>query len=190
MKSAWIAPGLVLVLALATTAPAGASTQWRVLPGSSLGFSATYDGDAFEGRFARFTPTIVFDPAQLAASRFDVAIELASADTRNLERDEMLRGDGFFNSGKSPTARYRASRFRALGGNRYVADGQLTLNGITRPVALAFSWSGGSKPVLVGSATLKRLEFAVGTGDWTDTGLLPDAVRVKTRLLLSGPAAK
>ena len=102
----------------------------------------------------------------------------------------MLRGDGFFNSGKAPTARYRASRFRALGGDRFVAEGQLSLNGITRPVALAFSWSGGPRPVLLGSANLRRLEFAVGTGEWADTALLPDAVRVRTRLLLAAPAGK
>jgi polyisoprenoid-binding protein YceI len=175
----------------AKAAPAvAAATAWRVLPGSTLGFTATYQGEDFEGRFARFTPSIVFDPAHPESGRFDVAIQLASADTRNEERDEMLRGEGFFNSGKTPAARYRASRFRALGGGRFVAEGQLSLNGITRPVALAFSWSGGPRPVLAGTATLKRLEFGVGTGEWTDTELLPDTVRVKTRLLLAAPPAK
>jgi len=178
-----------LVVAMAASAGARAATRWNVLPGSSLGFSATYEEEAFEGRFARFTPVIVFDPKRLSESRFDVAIELASADTRNLERDEMLHGEGFFNSGRTPTARYRASRFRALGGDRFVAEGQLSLNGITRPVALAFSWSGGQRPVLLGSANLRRLEFAVGTGEWADTALLPDTVRVRTRLLLAAPAA-
>jgi polyisoprenoid-binding protein YceI len=187
---------LLAAVASAREAPAAAktaapaATSWRVLPGSTLGFTASYEGSDFEGRFARFTPRIAFDPQRLASSRFDVAIELASADTRNEERDEALRGEGFFNSARSPTARYQASRFRALGGDRYVADGQLTLNGITRPVALAFSWSGGARPALVGSATVRRLQFAVGTGEWSDTELLPDTVRVKTRLLLAAPAAK
>lgn len=181
---------LLLGLGLAIAEPACATTTWRVLPSSSLGFTATYQGEEFEGRFARFTPSIAFDPKQLATSHFDVVVQLASADTRNDERDEMLRGDGFFNSAKAPTARYRAARFRALGGDRFVAEGQLSLNGITKPVSLAFTWSGGARPVLVGSASLKRLEFGVGTGDWTDTALLPDAVRVKTRLLLAAPAAK
>jgi polyisoprenoid-binding protein YceI len=195
MKGMLIAAGCWLLVATANAgAPvatkAGSPTAWRVLPGSTLGFTASYEGADFEGRFARFTPTIVFDPHRLSASRFDVAIELASADTRNEERDEALRGEGFFNSGRTPTARYRASRFRSLGGDRYVADGQLSLNGITRPVALAFSWSGGDKPVLLGNASVRRLAFAVGTGDWSDTKLIPDAVRVKTRLLLAAPAAK
>jgi polyisoprenoid-binding protein YceI len=183
-------PGLALAFALAASGAAHATTTWRVLPGSSLAFTASYQGEDFEGRFARFTPSIAFDPKDLAGSRFDVIVQLASASTRNDERDEMLRGEGFFNSAKSPTARYHAARFRALGGDRFVAEGELSLNGITKPVSLAFTWSGGARPVLVGTATLRRLQFAVGTGEWTDTELLPDPVRVKTRLLLAAPAAK
>jgi polyisoprenoid-binding protein YceI len=179
---------LAALFAFAVATDASATATWRVLPGSSLAFTASYQGEVFEGRFARFTPTIAFDPKQLAGSRFDVLVQLASASTRNDERDEMLRGDGFFNAGKAPTARYQASRFRALGGDRFVADGTLSLNGVSRPVALSFTWSGGPQPVLVGNATLKRLDFKVGTGEWADTELLPDAVRVKTRLLLAAPA--
>jgi polyisoprenoid-binding protein YceI len=180
---------LAAMLALAASTSAIAA-PYKVLPGSTLGFTASYQGEAFDGRFAHFTPVIEFDPAKLAGARFDVSIALASADTRNSERDDMLHGEGFFNAGKGANAHYLATKFRALGGGRFVADGQLTLNGITRPVALNFTWSGGARPVLVGSASLKRLDFHVGTGDWTDTELLPDAVQVKTRLLLAAPAAK
>ena len=181
-----------LSLAIASIALCAASAvhaaPWRVLPESTLGFSATYDGDAFDGRFKRFTPVIEFDPKQLASARFDVRIDLASADTSNGERDGMLVGDGFFNSRKQPQARYSCQSFRALGGNRYLASGTLTLNGISKPVALTFTWEAGAKTVLVGSASLKRLDFAVGTGQWNDTDLLPNEVQVKTRLVLAAPA--
>lgn len=157
--------------------------------GSSLGFTAVYQGEAFEGRFADFTPTIRFDPAKLADSRFDVRIRLASAGTDNGERDELLVGGEFFDSATRPEARYQATKFRALGGNRFVAEGTLTLRGISKPVPLAFRWTPGPQPVLSGEARLSRLAFQVGTGDWTDTGLLPDEVKVRTRLLLA-PAPK
>ena len=93
-------------------------------------------------------------------------------------------------SRKTPQARYLATRFRALGGNRYVAEGTLSLNGASKPVALEFTWTPGAHTVLAGSTTLMRLDFGVGTGEWADTGLLPNEVRVKTRLLLAAPAAK
>lgn len=160
------------------------AADYVALPGSTLGFSGSYQGEGFEGRFAKFSPQIRFDPARLADSRFDVRIELASADTRNSERDELLLGSEFFDAARNPVARYVATRFRALGGNRFAADGVLSLHGASKPVTLSFTWTAGAKPVLVGEASLKRLDFGVGTGDWADTELLPNAVKVRTRLLL------
>ena len=176
-----LAAATVFLAATAGAAP------YRVLPGSTLGFSTSFEGEAFEGSFAKFTPRIEFDPKQLAGARFDVAIDLASAGTKNDERDEALRGEDFFNTRKSSQARYLATKFRALGGNRYVAEGTLTLNGISKPVALEFTWTPGAQTVLAGSATVQRLDFKVGTGDWTDTSDLPNAVKVRTRLLLAAP---
>lgn len=175
----------MLFLILALFAGAGQAADYTALPESTLGFSASFQGEAFEGKFARFTPQIRFDPTKLAGSRFDVRIALASANTRNDERDQMLRSADFFDAAKRPEARYTATRFRALGGNRYAADGSLSLHGVSKPVVLSFTWTPGSKTLLIGEATLKRLDFGVGSGDWTDTEVLPDAVKVKTRLVLA-----
>ncbi len=179
---------LIAFLLLLIAVPASAA-DWATQPGSTLGFTTAYQGENFDGRFGKFTAQIRFDPAKLSDSRFDVRIVLASADTQNSERDEALGGTDFFNTKKSPEARYVASKFRALGGNRYAADGVLTLRGISKPVSLDFTWTPGAKAVLAGQALVKRLDFAVGTGDWADTDLLPNEVTVKTRLLLSAAAS-
>lgn len=181
----------LFLLLLASNAAFAA--DWVVQPGSTLGFSSSQQGEAFDGQFGKFTPQIRFDPNKLAESRFDVAIQLASANTRNAERDELLLGAEFFNAMKMPQARFVASKFRALGGNRYAADGALTLRGLSKPVTLTFTWTPGAKTVLAGEAVLKRLDFKVGEGDWADTSVLPNEVKVKTRLLLvakTTPVAK
>ena len=176
---------LMILLAGTGASVAAHAADWRMQPGSMLGFSSQFQGEAFAGRFARFSPQIRFDPTHLADSRFDVAIDLASANTSNEERDGMLRGSDFFNVGKHAQARFVAVKFRALGGNRYAAEGTLSLNGISKPVILSFSWTPGAKAVLAGEARLKRLDFGVGRGEWTDTDLLPNNVTVKTRLVLA-----
>ena len=176
----------LLSIPLLLLAGSAFGADWNTLPGSTLGFSTSFQGESFDGRFGKFVAQIRFDPAQLAESRFDVRIDLGSTDSRNKERDDMLGTAEFFDSKKQPEARYVASKFRALGGNRFVADGVLTLHGVSKPVPLSFTWTAGAKPVLDGEASLKRLDFAVGSGDWADTDVLPNAVKVKTHLLLSG----
>lgn len=177
-----------LTTALLTAAAAAPAADYVAQPESKLGFTATYQDEAFQGTFARFTPVIRFDPADLASSRFDVRIALASAGTANAERDEMLLGSEFFDAAGAPEARYVATRFRALGGNRFVAEGTLSMRGVNKPVPLTFTWTPGARPVLAGEASVSRLAFNVGTGDWTDTELLPDGVKVTTRLVLAAKA--
>lgn len=164
-----------------------AATIWTVdAQHSSLGFSGAAQGETFNGVFHRFTPQIVFDPAELAASRFAVSIDLSSADSQNAERDEVLLGEEFFDAGSAAAAEYRAERFESLGDGRYRADGVLTLKGISRPVALDFRWQSTTDGAqLDGEALLNRLDFGVGTGDWADTEMIDSAVRVSTTLKLT-----
>lgn len=175
----------VLFLLIVLFSGTAFSADYAQQPGSSLGFSGSYQGEAFSGSFSKFNSSIRFDPARLAQSRFDVRITLTSANTKNAERDEMLLGSEFFNAGAQPEARYVASKFRVLGNNRFVADGVLTLRGISKDVPLTFTWVPGSKPQLLGTAKVLRLDFKVGIGDWDDVELIPNAVTVTTRLLLA-----
>lgn len=177
-------PALVVALGIAATVPAHAS-DWDVDAASStLGFVGSAQGEAFDGSFRSFDATIRFDPAALDAARFEVDIDLRSADTQNAERDETLQGADFFRTRREPMARYVAERFRALDDGRYAADGELTLRGVTQPVTLEFSFSEGSPAVLEGEATLDRTQFEVGGGDWANDADIRHAVRVVTRLEL------
>jgi polyisoprenoid-binding protein YceI len=125
-----------------------------------------------------------FDPARLADAKLDVIIPLATATTGNADYDDNLRGGDFLDTAQFAQARYTATRFRALGGNQYAADGMLSLHGVSKPVTLTFTWTPGARPVLSGKATVKRLDFGVGGGDWADTGLIPDAIAVSTKVVL------
>jgi polyisoprenoid-binding protein YceI len=182
----WLPTLLLASVALCAVPEADADAgEYRMQPGSYLQFTSSYDGESFDGRFSRFEPALRFDPAALDSSRFDVRIDLASASTGHDERDEVLVGDEFLDAQGLATARYVATTFRSLGEGRFVAEGTLTLRGIEQPVALEFAWRPGRRPVLDGEATVKRLAFGVGEGDWADTSVLPDEVKVKTHLVLA-----
>jgi len=169
---------------LLAAAPALAADYVQA-PGSALVFAGTYEGEAFTGRFPGFVTRFSFDPAQLATAKLDVTIPIATASTGNSDYDGEMRGSAFFNSSKFPQAHYTATRFRSLGGAQYAADGTLSLHGVSRPVTLTFTWTPGAQPVLAGKASVKRLDFGIGTGDWADTALIPDEIAVSTRVLFA-----
>ncbi len=152
--------------------------------GSSLTFAGNYQGETFTGRFPGFSTKLSFDPAQLASAKLDVTIPLATATTGNSDYDGEMRGAAFFNSAKFVQARYTATKFRSLGGNKYAADGTLSLRGASKPVTLTFTWTPGAKPVLAGKATVKRLDFGVGGGEWADTDTIPNEIAVSTKVVL------
>lgn len=153
-------------------------------PGSTLAFASQFEGEVFTGHFSQFSTTLRFDPEQLDQARLEVRIGLASATTANPERDQTLQGGDFFSSAVFPQARYLATGFRHLGDNRYAADGTLSLRDVSRPVTLTFTWTEGATPVLAGKATVQRLEFGVGGGDWSDLAMIPGAVAISTRVNL------
>lgn len=173
----------LLLLGLLAAAPAFAA-DYTQAPGSKLTFAGRYQGEAFTGNFPGFATRLTFDPKQLAKARLDVAIPLASATTSNADYDGELRGTAFLNPARFPQARYTATRFRALGGNRYAADGALSLRGVSKPVTLEFTWTPGTRPVLAGKASVGRLAFGVGGGEWADTTLIPDAILISTKVVL------
>ncbi|RDY67211.1 YceI family protein [Lysobacter soli] len=183
-KPVLLAPAL-LATALAAFALPAVAADYVQAAGSSLTFASKYEGEVFTGKIPGFATKLSFDPAKLATSKLDVAIPLAGASTANSDRDDTLRGADFFSIAKFPQARYTATKFRSLGGNQYAADGTLTLRGVAKPVTLTFTWTPGAQPVLSGKATVKRLDFGVGGGDWADTALIPNEVAVSTKVVFA-----
>lgn len=169
------------LVALLATMPVIA-TDYVQATGSKLAFATKYQGEVFVGTLPEFSTRLSFDPAKLETASLDVTIPLANASIDNPDGTEALRGRDFFNVAQFPHARFVSDRFRSLGGDRYAADGTLTLRGARRPVTLEFTWTPGVRPVLTGSATVRRLEFGVGGGDWADVELIPDEVAVSTRV--------
>ena len=148
----------------------------------SLEFEFVQAGAATRGRFGQFAADIDFTPGAAPSGRFDVRIAVSSIDTQDKERNGQLLTAGLFDVARFAEARYVATRFSANAGG-YIAYGQLSLRGVTREVPLQFTYTptsadGKSGPVLAGSATLKRLDFGVGEGEWKSTEWIADEVRV------------
>ena len=177
--------GLCLALALAFAAPALAKT-WQVdAAHSALTFTNTYENVRYSGQFMRYTATIDYDPDDLAHAKFDVTIDIASLDTRNDERDQAALGTDFFDAAKFPQAHFVTTSFRKAADDKVVAEGVLTLRGVSKPVALTVSFKPhGNTATLDVTALVQRLAFGIGSGQWADPAMIGDAVSVRAHLLL------
>lgn len=173
--------GAMLALALPGVAPA---TDYAVQPGSTLGFTGSFQGAAFQGSFKQWNASIRYDPAQLARARFDVSVQLASVAVPDKDQQAALPGVNFFDVARYPSARFVTTGFRNAGG-KVIADGTLTLRGVTKPVNLAVSFvPNGDGATLDVTTVLKRLDFGVGSGDFADTSVIGADVKVQAHLRL------
>ena len=156
---------------------------WSVSKGSTLGFTASWAGDALEGSFTRWTADILFSPQALDRSKMTVSIDMASARTGDDQRDASLPGDDFFATAANPKATFTASKFRKTGEGRYVADGTLRLRGVSQPLSLPFSLKiDGDTATARGVTTLDRTAFGVGQGEWASTDQIAAKVKVSFAL--------
>lgn len=175
-----------VILLLLVLPFAAAATDYTVQAASStLGFSNTFQGESFNGTFGQWTATISYDAANLASSTFYVEVNPANVKTGDSDRDTALPGSDFFDVAKFPKAHFVTSSFRQ-NGDKVIADGQLTLRGVTRPISLEVTFkphTGGA--TLDVSGTIKRLDFGIGTGDYADTSVIGNDVKITAHLQLT-----
>lgn len=174
---------LLLVPLLAgygTLAPALLAAPWlfALEPNhSTIGFSVPIAGGLTRvgGAFTSFDADIVWEEDEPAAWSVMLRIDAASVDTNNEERDADLRGPRFFYASRHPRLLFRSRRIEKRG-DRYLAIGDLTIRGVTRPVEIPFRITGVSRsdgrPLLGVSARwqLNRLDYGVGA-DWRHTAI-------------------
>lgn len=158
--------------------------HWRVLADkSSLSFRTTWGEAAVEGGFRRWQADITFDPAALDQSSVKVEIDMASVTSSSPETQSALPGDDWFAVSRYPSAIFAADRFRKLGGDRYEAIGELRLRGVSRPLRLPFTLNvSGDRAKMTGTASIDRIRYGVGQGQWTSTSEVPADVTVHVEL--------
>ena len=149
---------------------AGAA-EYRIDPAHSvIQFKISHLGYSWMiGVFDRISGSFTYDPAAgPAGQRVTVEIETASIDTGHAERDKHLRSPGFLNVKKFPKASFVSTGYEgdAKGGTM---TGNLTLMGVTKPIAIAVKkvgegddpW-GGYRAGFEGTVTLDRRDFRAG----------------------------
>ncbi|WP_455385623.1 YceI family protein [Acidihalobacter prosperus] len=173
----------LLILFLLPFGAAAHAQTWMIAKGSTLGFDTSFEGAPLHGGFKRFSGRISLDKQHPQACRFDVSIKLASVHTGNPTGDKQLQGTDFFDVAAHPEAHYRATHCRWNGKGPIEVQGTLTLRGVKKPVSLTAKLEAGD--VLTATATVNRLHFGVGQGQWSSGSVISPEVKIKAHLKLA-----
>jgi polyisoprenoid-binding protein YceI len=130
------------------SAPQITAGTWRIDPGhSEITFSVRHLMTTVRGVFTDFGGRI--DIAEDAfASTAQAQVVIASIDTRNAERDELIRSSQILDAANHPHLGFTATSVspartgRRARHPRYTVEGELTIRGVTRPVSLLTEFHG------------------------------------------------
>ena len=170
MKGRHLKSILVACTIAAVPVSAGAA-DYRLDPGHSfVQFKISHLGFSWMiGTFDKVSGTFTYDPSGGSAGQsISVEIDTASVDTGHAERDKHLRSADFLDVKKFPTSTFASAGYEgdAEGGTM---RGELTLMGVTRPIAIAVRkvgegddpW-GSYRAGFEGTVTIRRSDFGAG----------------------------
>ena len=183
-----IRTAFVLAASLALTGVAFA--QAKVVPAQSqITFAIKEMGVPVEGKFAKWTADIAFDPKQPEAGKVAFTIATGSASFGAPETDAEVPKPEWFSVAKFPTATFASTSIKAKGAGHFDVAGKLTVKGTTKDVVVPIALTqAGPTTTATGAFTIKRNDYKVGEGEWTDTSQLADDVAVKFKIALTGVA--
>ena len=182
-------PVLFGLLAVAATAAAPAQTVQPA--GSEIRFVTKQMGVPVEGRFTHWQAQVAFDPRQPQAGQVTLAIDTRSIAFGAPDTEAEAAKPAWFHSAQFPQAQFKSGGVKAMGGGRFEVTGALLIKGQPRDVVVPVTLAPGpaaGQGTASGSFTLRRTDFKLGEGEWSDLSVVANDVQVHFKLQLSGLA--
>jgi polyisoprenoid-binding protein YceI len=152
MKRLTFAVALVLFLSAFVTY---SSVSWKIADGYFIKFTSKDPS----GVFKSLKGDIDFDQNNLAASKFNVTVDVASINTGNGMKNKQALNDSWFDVAKYPTIKFVSGKIEKTASG-YQATGMLEIHGTTKQVTIPFTFSNNT---FVGSFDVNRTDFNVGS---------------------------
>jgi polyisoprenoid-binding protein YceI len=143
------------------------------------------------GRFGDFEGTIEFDEAKPAESFVRFAVQAASIDTSQPDRDAHLRSADFFKVDEFPALTFVSQSVKAKGGDVYDVVGILTIRGVAKTITLPVSYLGqavdpwgNTKLAFETETTINRKDYGLNWNAALETGgfLVGDDVKISVSI--------
>lgn len=169
-----------------------ATTKWTIDPThSEVGFKVKHMMFTnVSGQFDTYDATITTEDFDFATSKIEFSADIASINTGNSDRDNHLKSADFFDAEKNPKLTFVSSSL-VKKGDDYELAGELSLNGVTKPVKLNTEVSGllkdpwgNTKVGLNATGKINRTDFGLTWNSALETGgvLVSEEVKLNIEL--------
>ena len=153
---------------------------------SKITFTSKLMGSKLSGSFGKFSGKVSFNPDEPDKSKANLVIELASFNAGGEELQEEARGKDWFNTKAFPVANFVSDSVKVISPNNLEIRGSLTMKGKTLPVLITAKYQVQGKQALFdASFQLQRLDYGLGSGNWSDTSAVANEVPVNVHLVLN-----
>jgi polyisoprenoid-binding protein YceI len=187
---------LATALAVASTSAFAAATTYKMDP-AHTDVIAQWNHFGYSNPIAHFGQvdgTIVYDPANVAASKVEVTLPMSGLSSHVAAFNDHLRSPELFDVAKYPQATFKSTRVEAAGKGKLNITGDLTIKGVTKPVVLDATINQVSDHPMTKQpsagfdavATIKRSDFGLGLY----APAVSDAVQLRITTEASVPKAK
>ena len=173
-----LAPVLLAASGLLLAAPLS------VGPSSKGTLTATFkqSGVAVENPFTRWSGRIDYDPANVAAAKAEIDVEMASYDIGDPMYGAELAKKAWFDTAAHPRGTFRSTAIKPVSATRFDATGTLTLKGKSRTVTVPVTvGSAGGSTTFDGSFPISRKAFGIGDPVWDSS--VDDQIIIKFHLV-------
>ena len=190
-----VLPVLLLALAmLATCPPARAAPAHYALDPvhTRVMFAISHAGYSQAlGTISGSEGTLEFDPQDWASARLEVSVPLQRLDLGDADWNRATLARNLLDAQRWPQARFVSTRVEPLAADRFTVHGELSLHGVTRPLALEVDFNALKRHPMPpfrrtagfsARATLSRKDFGIDAwpsviGDTVELRIEAEAVR-------------
>ncbi|SRR5579871_5341968 len=156
-----IYPIAALIILVASAFTFVKSQDWKFGDDYAIKFTS---GDP-SGEFKGLKGTVSFDPANLAASKFDVSVDASTINTGNGMKNTHAKSEKWFDVTKYPTITFTSTSI-TKSASGYDAKGSLTIHGVTKDFTIPFTFTpSATGGVFTASFDINRLDFNINTAE-------------------------
>lgn len=153
----FIYPFAAIIILFASAFTFVQSQDWKIADN----YSVKFDSVDPSGEFSGLKGTLKFDEKDLAGSKFDVTLDVASINTGNGMKNTHAKSEKWFDAAKYPTIKFTSSSI-AKTASGYEAKGILDMHGVQKEIVLPFNFDGN---IFTGNFEVNRLDYNINTAE-------------------------